>query len=77
MQNDKSYHEKMKEHAMKRLHKNETFVKDIYIQMVIDEALFNSRKNKLEERINKALDTKNYESFLTLSKEYNKLLLHA
>lgn len=48
-------------------------VLDMYIQMVVDEALFKRKKALLEERINDALDTKNKTVFMTLSKEYSVL----
>jgi uncharacterized protein YpiB (UPF0302 family) len=47
----------------------------MYIQMVLDEALFNRKRDLLEERINDALDTKNKTLFMTLSKEYKVLRL--
>jgi len=45
----------------------------MYIQMILDEALFNRKKELLEERINDALDTKNKTVFMKLSKEYKGL----
>ncbi|WP_413467514.1 IDEAL domain-containing protein [Metabacillus niabensis] len=45
-------------------------VLDMYIQMILDEALFNRKKALLEERINDALDTKNKAEFMKLSDEY-------
>ncbi len=41
---------------------------DIYIQMVLDESLYKRRLAMLTMQINKALDDKNKEAFLTLSK---------
>lgn len=46
---------------------------DIYIQMVLDESLFKRRLTMLTDKINKALDKKDKETFLTLSKEYAAL----
>jgi uncharacterized protein YpiB (UPF0302 family) len=48
-------------------------VLDMYIQMIIDEALFIRKKVLLEERIDDALDTKNQSLFMSLSKEYKVL----
>jgi uncharacterized protein YpiB (UPF0302 family) len=45
----------------------------MYIQMIIDEALFIRNKALLEERIDDALDTKNRSLFMSLSKEYKGL----
>lgn len=46
---------------------------DIYIQMVLDESLYNRRLAMLTDQINKALDEKDKDAFLTLSKEYAAL----
>jgi uncharacterized protein YpiB (UPF0302 family) len=46
---------------------------DIYIQMVLDESLFKRRLTMLTDQINKALDEKDKDAFLTLSKEYAAL----
>ncbi|WP_070119904.1 IDEAL domain-containing protein [Bacillus marinisedimentorum] len=75
MQNERSYQEKMKEQAMKRQQKGNKAL-EVYVQMILDESLHNFRKEKLEEKINHALDTRNYESFVKLSSQYNKLLLN-
>jgi uncharacterized protein YpiB (UPF0302 family) len=48
-------------------------VLDMYIQMVLDEALFIRKKALLEERIDDAIDTKNRTLFMKLSKEYKVL----
>jgi len=45
---------------------------DVYIQMILDEAWFNHRKKMLEDKINDALDRKDREKFMELSKEYAK-----
>lgn len=50
-----------------------SFVLDVYIQMVIDEALFKRKKALLEEKVNAALDQKDHIAFLKYSREYNKL----
>ncbi|MBO1511700.1 MULTISPECIES: IDEAL domain-containing protein [Metabacillus] len=75
MKNKKSsYTEIMKSRNTKNV-PSEHPVLDMYIQMVLDEALFNRKRDLLEERINDALDTKNKTLFMTLSKEYKVLRL--
>ncbi|MCY8721433.1 IDEAL domain-containing protein, partial [Bacillus sp. S10C12M] len=44
-----------------------------YIQMVLDESLYKRRLSMLTDQINKALDEKDKDAFLTLSKEYAAL----
>jgi uncharacterized protein YpiB (UPF0302 family) len=55
----------------------ENFMMDVYIQMILDEAVFNYKKLKLEEKINEALDRYDKESFQKLSEEYVQLLKYA
>jgi uncharacterized protein YpiB (UPF0302 family) len=45
---------------------------DIYIQMVIDEALYIRKKELLEKEINQALDSRNKELFMKLSSIYKQ-----
>ena len=74
MKNKKSsYTEIMKSRNTMSNVPSEHAVLDMYIQMVLDEALFIRKKSLLEERINDALDTKNKKLFMTLSKEYKNL----
>jgi uncharacterized protein YpiB (UPF0302 family) len=74
MENKKSsYTEIMKSRNTMKNVPSEHPVLDMYIQMVLDEALFNRKKALLEERINDALDTKNKTVFMKLSKEYKVL----
>ncbi|MGG3799365.1 IDEAL domain-containing protein [Metabacillus fastidiosus] len=51
----------------------ENAVLDMYIQMVLDEAILLRRKMLLEAKINDALDRYDREAFLRLSEEYKKL----
>lgn len=51
-----------------------SYMLETYIQMVIDEALFNHKKEMLEIKINESLDQKDVASFLTLSKAYKELM---
>ncbi|MDQ0232234.1 IDEAL domain-containing protein [Metabacillus malikii] len=74
MKNKKSsYTEIMKSRNTMNHVPSEHPVLDMYIQMVLDEALFIRKKSLLEERINDALDTKNKQLFMKLSKEYRAL----
>lgn len=74
MKNKKSsYTEIMKSRNIMKNVPSEHPVLDMYIQMVLDEALFNRKKALLEERINDALDTKNRTVFMKLSKDYKDL----
>ncbi|MGM7719386.1 IDEAL domain-containing protein [uncultured Metabacillus sp.] len=74
MKNKKSsYTEIMKSRNSMKNVPSEHPVLDMYIQMVLDEALFNRKRFLLEERINDALDTKNEPLFMKLSKEYKVL----
>lgn len=74
MKERKSYTELMKARSSKA---SENYMLGVYVQMVLDEALFNYRKNKLEEKINDALDRLDKEMFLKLSEEYAQLLRYA
>ncbi|MGM0874536.1 MAG: IDEAL domain-containing protein [Bacillota bacterium] len=74
MKNKKSsYTEIMKSRNTMKNVPSEHPVLDMYIQMVLDEALFIRKKVLLEERIDDALDTKNITLFMKLSKEYKVL----
>ncbi|MDQ0162357.1 IDEAL domain-containing protein [Aeribacillus alveayuensis] len=75
MKERKSYTEIMKARSAKV--NAENFMMDVYIQMVLDEAVFNYKKLKLEEKINEALDRYDKESFQKLSEEYVQLLKYA
>jgi uncharacterized protein YpiB (UPF0302 family) len=74
MKNKKSsYTEIMKSRNTMKNVQSEHPVLDMYIQMVLDEALFIRKKALLEERIDDAIDTKNRTLFMKLSKEYKVL----
>jgi uncharacterized protein YpiB (UPF0302 family) len=74
MRNDKSFTEILKSRNI--LNTNaETSMLDIYIQMVIDEALYIRKKGLLEKEINQALDTRNKEKFMKLSAIYNQFIV--
>lgn len=73
MKEKKSYTELMKSRNTQKANEFDVTMADIYIQMVLDESLYKRRIAMLTEQINKALDNKNKEAFLTLSKEYAAL----
>ncbi|AEB23157.1 MULTISPECIES: IDEAL domain-containing protein [Bacillus] len=73
MKEKKSYTELMKSRNTQKANEFDVTMADIYIQMVLDESLYKRRIAMLTEQINKALDDKNKEAFLTLSKEYAAL----
>ncbi|AOC90484.1 IDEAL domain-containing protein [Bacillus sp. L381] len=73
MKEKKSYTELMKSRNTQKANEFDVTMADIYIQMVLDESLYKRRIAMLTEQINKALDDKNKEAFLTLSKEYTAL----
>ncbi|MBD8067614.1 IDEAL domain-containing protein [Bacillus sp. PS06] len=76
MKNEKSYTEMMKARGrMKK--KDQVRILDIYIQMIIDEAVFKRKKDILEEKINDAIDSRNQPLFYELADEYKKLLTSA
>lgn len=50
------------------------YVFDVYVQMIIDEALFNYKKDLLKNQINDALDARDQIQFYLLTEQYKKLL---
>ncbi|WP_096155212.1 MULTISPECIES: IDEAL domain-containing protein [Bacillus] len=75
MKNEKSYTELMKlKKQQAKKSSPENYVMNVYVQMILDESLFLYRKNKLQSKIDSALDSNNRTLFLSLSKEYNHFL---
>lgn len=73
--NEKSYTELMKLGAMKRNRQKENFVQDLYIEMLLSEIQLSVEKEKLLQKIDLAIDSRDKKSFLHLSgqlKEINK-----
>ncbi|MED3572450.1 IDEAL domain-containing protein [Cytobacillus praedii] len=68
--NEKSYTELMKKSAMKKKQLKESFVLDLYIDMLLSEILLKKEKAKLMEKIDEAIDTENKRAFNSLSKQY-------
>ena len=71
--NDKSYTEFTKLNAMKKNQSKETYVKDLYIDMLLSEIQLNIEKANLMSLIDKAIDEQDRESFNELSIEYKNL----
>jgi uncharacterized protein YpiB (UPF0302 family) len=73
--NEKSYTELMKLGAMKRNRQKENYVQDLYIDMLLSEIQLTVAKEKLLQKIDLAIDSRDKKSFLHLSlqlKEINK-----
>ncbi|MDR4434650.1 IDEAL domain-containing protein [Bacillus tequilensis] len=73
MKEKKSYTELMKSRNTQQTKEFDVTMTDVYIQMVLDESLYKRRLTMLTDQINKALDEKDKDAFLTLSKEYATL----
>ncbi|HWO95426.1 MAG TPA: IDEAL domain-containing protein [Bacillus sp. (in: firmicutes)] len=74
MKHEKSYTEMMKSLAHSKKDENVKKILYIYIDMVIDEAIFLHQKGKLEKQINEALDTRDRQKFERLSSVYRLLM---
>lgn len=70
---EKSYSETMKASVMKRIKAKESFVLDLYVDMLISEIQLNTRKEKLMSKIDKAIDERDKILFLTLTEELKDL----
>ncbi|MDP4085063.1 MAG: IDEAL domain-containing protein [Bacillota bacterium] len=66
--NEKSYTELMKLSAMNRTQGKE-FVRDLYIEMLLAEIQLATEKEKLQKEIDEAIDRRDKEMFLHLSKK--------
>jgi uncharacterized protein YpiB (UPF0302 family) len=71
--NEKSYTELMKISAMKKSHLKEAFIQDLYIDMLLTEVLLTSEKEKLQKKIDEAIDSRDKPTFLRLSKQFTQL----
>ena len=70
---EKSYSEIMKASVMKRIKANESFVLDLYVDMLISEIQLNTKKEKLLSKIDKAIDERDQPLFLSLTEELKDL----
>lgn len=70
---ENSYSETMKASVMKRIKAKESFVLDLYVDMLVSEIQLNTRREKLMNRIDKAIDDRDKLLFLNLTKELKDL----
>jgi uncharacterized protein YpiB (UPF0302 family) len=68
LMNEKSYTELMKIGAMKRQRKD-NFVQDLYIDMLLSEIQLTVEKEKLQKKIDVAIDHRDRKNFQLLSKQ--------
>ena len=71
--NEKSYTELTKLSAMKKQKAQETYVKELYIDMLLVEIQWNLEKENLMTQIDHAIDERNEAEFIRLSKQYTQL----
>ncbi|AOC57274.1 MULTISPECIES: IDEAL domain-containing protein [Bacillus] len=76
MKEKKTYAELMKSRNTQKTEENGVTILDIYIQMVLDEALYKQRLTFLREEIDKALDQRDVKRFNDLSAQYAEHCLH-
>ncbi|PCK22183.1 hypothetical protein CEY02_05065 [Bacillus pumilus] len=76
MKEKKTYAELMKSRNTQKTEENGVTILDIYIQMVLDEALYKQRLTFLREEIDKALDQRDENRFNALSAQYTEHCLH-
>lgn len=70
---EKPYSEIMKASVMKRIKAKESFVLDLYVDMLISEIQLNTKKEKLMSKIDKAIDDRDKILFLSLTEELKEL----
>lgn len=70
---EQSNTELMKSGAMNRKRSKEAYVLNLYIDMILSEALLKSEKEKLSKRIDKAIDEQDKKTFLQLATKYKEL----
>ncbi|CAM3653747.1 IDEAL domain-containing protein [Mesobacillus zeae] len=70
---EKSYSEIMKASVMNRIKAKETFVLDLYVDMLISEIQLKTKKEKLLSKIDDAIDQRDQTLFFSLTKELKDL----
>ena len=70
---DHSYKELTKSNAMNKKKLKEGYMLDLYIEMFLAEILLKAEKEKLINKIDKAIDERNQKSFMELSNQYKEL----
>ena len=74
MNHESSYTETTKNAAMHKQSGTETFMLELYVNMMLQEALLKSEKEKLLLKIDDALDQKNEEQFMKYSKQLQEVM---
>lgn len=74
MNHEQSYTEMMKSTAMQKHLGKETFILELYVDMMLQEALLKNQKEKLLHKIDEALDQRDEELFNHYCKDLQKLL---
>lgn len=69
MKNEKSYAELMKSYAMNRKNGEKDYILSLYVEMILNEAILLSEKEKLLKEIDLALDRRDKHSFYALSEQ--------
>lgn len=70
---DHSYTELTKSNALNKKKLKEGYMLDLYIDMFLAEILLKAEKEKLINKIDKAIDERNQKSFMELSNQYKEL----
>ena len=70
---DHSYTELTKSNAMNKKKLKEGYMLDLYIDMFLAEILLKAEKEKLINKIDKAIDERNQKNFMELSNQYKEL----
>ena len=73
MKNDKSYSDLAESSSLKKRKVNAT-LQEVFIDMIIHEAILKEKKSKLQKQIDDALDLKDKKEFMLLSHEMNHLI---
>lgn len=70
---EKPYSEVVNASIMKRIKAKETFVRDLYVDMLLTEIQLKNRKKQLLVKIDQAIDERNRSLFMSLTDELNAL----
>ena len=73
MNHESSYTETTKNTSMKKQSGTETFMLDLYVNMMLQEALLKNEKEKILLQIDHSLDQKDRKSFLRYSKQLQEI----
>ncbi|RLQ97264.1 IDEAL domain-containing protein [Falsibacillus albus] len=73
MKKDKSYSELMKACAMTKNQSKESFMNEVYVDMLLQEVLLTREKDLLSASIDAALDARDETTFNQLAKKYVEL----